>query len=191
MIMLGSMLEYQLRDYDGARAMFQAAIGTGHPESGPEAMFQLGHLLERTGDGEGAEAAYRHLADTTPPGSRGRALCELARFLQLRGDSGGAKAAWQQVLGAEPAGDQAEEALSSLLNQLGSDGDLDGLRAAHQAGVAAGNPWAPYALVVIGRVLKTAATSVAGAIPGSRPSTPATRTLRTCWRNCRHHPTTK
>ena len=31
MMMLGNMLEYQLRDYDGARAMFQAAISTGHP----------------------------------------------------------------------------------------------------------------------------------------------------------------
>lgn len=154
MIMLGNMLEYQLRDYDGARAIFQAAIDTGHPQFGPQGMFQLAHLLERTGDDAGAKAAYQHLAESAPPGSRSRALCELARFLQLRGDSGGAKAAWQQVLGTEPAGDYAEEALSSLLNQFGGDGDLDGLRAAHQAGVAAGNPWAPYALVVIGRVLK-------------------------------------
>jgi tetratricopeptide (TPR) repeat protein len=154
MIMLGGMLEYQFRDYDGARAMFQAAIGTGHPESGPEAMFLLGHLLQRTGDDDGAKAAYQHLADSGPRGSRSRALCRLANLLQLRGDSGGAKAAWQQVLDTDPAGDQADEALSSLLNQLGSEGDLDGLRAAHQAGVAAGNPWAPYALVVIGRVLK-------------------------------------
>jgi TolA-binding protein len=154
MMMLGGMLEYQLRDYDGARAMFQAAIGTGHPESGPEAMFLLGHLLQRTGDDDGAKAAYQHLGESGPPGSRSRALCQLANLLQRRGDSGGAKAAWQQVLDTEPAGDQAEEALSSLLNQLGSEGDLDGLRAAHQAGTAAGNPWAPYALVVIGRVLK-------------------------------------
>jgi tetratricopeptide (TPR) repeat protein len=154
MMMLGNMLEYQLRDYDGARAMFQAAIGTGHPESGPQAMFLLGHLLQRTGDDDGAKTAYQHLADSGPPGSRSRALCQLANLLQLRGDDGGAKAAWQQVLDTEPAGDQAEQALSSLLNQLGSEGDLDGLRAAHQAGMTAGNRWAPYALVVIGRVLK-------------------------------------
>jgi TolA-binding protein len=154
MMMLGNMLEYQLRDYDGARAMFQAAIGTGHPESGPEAMFMLGHLLQRTGDDDGAKAAYRHLADSAAPGSRGRALCQLANLLQLRGDSGRAKATWQQVLDTEPASDWAEQALSSLLNQLGSEGDLDGLRAAQQTGMATSNPWAPYALVVIGRVLK-------------------------------------
>jgi tetratricopeptide (TPR) repeat protein len=154
MMMLGNMLEYQLRDYDGARAMFQEAIGTGHPEAGPEAMFLLGHLLQRTGDDDGAKAAYQHLADSALPSRRSRALCQLANLLHLRGDSGGAKAAWQQVLDTEPAGDWAQEALSSLLNQLGSEGDLDGLRTAHQAGMAAGNPWAPYALVVIGRVLK-------------------------------------
>ena len=154
MMMLGNMLEYQLRDYDGARAMFQAAISTGHPESGPEAMFLLGHLLQRIGDDDGAKAAYQHLADSSPPGRRSRALCQLANLLQRRGDNGGAKAAWQQVLDTDPAGDQAQEALSSLLNQLGSEGDLDGLRAAHQAGMAASNPQAPYALVVIGRVLK-------------------------------------
>jgi TolA-binding protein len=154
MMMLGNMLEYQFRDYDGARAMFQAAIGTGHPESGPEAMFLLAHLLQRIGDDDGAKAAYQHLADSVLPGRRSRALCQLANLLQRRGDSGGAKAAWRQVLETDPAGDQAEEALAGLLNQLGSEGDLDGLRAAHQAGMAAGNPWAPYALVVIGRVLK-------------------------------------
>jgi tetratricopeptide (TPR) repeat protein len=154
MMMLGNMLEYQLRDYDGARAMLQAAISTGHPESGPEAMFLLGHLMQRTGDDDGAKAAYQHLADSAPPGSRGRALCQLANLLQRRGDSGEAKAAWQQVLDTEPASDQAEEALSGLLNQLGSEGDLGGLRAAHQAGMATSNPWAPYALVVIGRVLQ-------------------------------------
>jgi hypothetical protein len=70
MMMLGNMLEYQLRDYDGARAMFQAAISTGHPESGPEAMFLLGHLLQRTGDDDEAKAAYQYLADSGPPGSR-------------------------------------------------------------------------------------------------------------------------
>ena len=110
MMMLGGMLEYQLRDYDGARAMFQAAIDTGHPESGPEAMFLLGHLLQRTGDDDGAEAAYQHLAGSGPSASRSRALCQLANLLQLRGDDGGAKAAWQHVLDTDPAGDHAEEA---------------------------------------------------------------------------------
>jgi TolA-binding protein len=154
MMMLGGMLEYQLRDYDGARAMFQAAISTGHPEAGPDAMFLLARLLQRTGDDDGAKAAYQHLVDSGPPGSRSRALCQLARLLQRQGDSGGAKVAWQRVLATDPAGDQAEEALAGLLNQLCSEADLDGLRAAHQAGMAAGNPWAPYALVMIGRVLK-------------------------------------
>jgi TolA-binding protein len=155
MMMLGGMLQYQLRDNDGAKAMYQAAIGTGHPKFGPEAMFSLARLLHRTGDDDGAKAAYQHLAESAPPGRRSRALNELAS-LQLRRDSDGAKAAWQQVLDTDPASDWAQEALAGLLNQLGREGDLDALRAAHQAGTAAGNPWAPYALVMIGRVLKDA-----------------------------------
>ena len=154
MMMLGNMLEYQLRDYDGARASFQAVIGTGHPEAGPAAMFLLGRLLQRTGDDDGAKAAYQHLADSGPLDRRSRALCQLANLLQRRGDNSGAKTAWQQVLDTDPAGDQAQEALAGLLNQLRSEADLDSLRAAQQAGMVAGNPWAPYALVVIGRVLK-------------------------------------
>jgi tetratricopeptide (TPR) repeat protein len=154
MMMLGSMLEYQLGDYDAARAMFQAAIATGHPQSGPKAMFQLAHLLQRTGDDDGAQATYQQLAESGPAGSRARALNQLANLLQLRGDNGGAKDAWRQVLDTEPASDQAQESLAGLLNQLGSEGDLEGLRAAHQAGMTAGNPWAPYALVLIGRLLK-------------------------------------
>jgi len=154
MMMLGSMLVHQLGDYDGARAMFQAAIATGHPQSGPEAMFQLAHLLQRTGDDDGAKAIYLQLAESGPAGSRARALNQLARLLQRRGDNGGAKDAWRQVLDTEPASDQAQESLAGLLNQLGSEGDLEALRAAHQAGMTAGNPWAPYALVVIGRLFK-------------------------------------
>jgi tetratricopeptide (TPR) repeat protein len=154
MMMLGNMLEYQLGDYDGARAMIQAAIGSGHPEFAPGATLMLGGLLQRTGDDNGAEAVYQHLADSAPPGSRGPALCELAGLLERRGDTAGARAAWQQVIDTEPASDWAGQALSDLLNQLGSAGDLDGLRAAHQAGTASGIPGAQYAQVVTGRVLR-------------------------------------
>ena len=148
------MLEYQLRDYDGARAMFQAAIGTGHPESGPEAMFLLGHLLQRTGDDDGAKAAYQHLAGSGPSGSRSRALCQLANLLQLHGDDGGAKADVEQVLATDPAGcDDTEEALAGLLNQLGSEGRH------RPESSSPGRDGGRYsvgtdAFVVIGRVLK-------------------------------------
>jgi tetratricopeptide (TPR) repeat protein len=100
MMMLGGMLEYQLRDYEGARAMFQAAIGTGHPESGPEAMFLLGHLLQRTG---AALAAGNRWAPY--------ALVVTGRVLKDRGDPGGWRDAWQQAIGAgyEDAEDLLEE----------------------------------------------------------------------------------
>src|SRR5260370_1195237 len=77
-----------------------------------------------------------------------------ADLLERRGDAAGAKVEWQQVIDTEPTSDWAEQALSGLLNQLGSDGDLDGLRAAHQAGMANGIPGAQYAQVVMGNVLR-------------------------------------
>ena len=154
MMMLGNMLEYQLRDYDGARASFQAVIGTGHPEAGR----QRCSCSAASCSGRVMTTARR------PPTSTSRipdlstaaaARCASSPdLLQRRGDNSGAKTAWQQVLDTDPAGDQAQEALAGLLNQLRSEADLDSLRAAHQAGMVAGNPWAPYALVVIGRVLK-------------------------------------
>jgi tetratricopeptide (TPR) repeat protein len=154
MAMLASMLERKLGDRDGAVAMFQAAFDTGHPEVAPRAMLWIGLLLERTGDGDGAQAAYQRAADAALPGRRGTALWHLADLLHNRGDTAAAKAVWQQIIDTETDEGSPELALSSLVNQLGSEGDLDGLRAAYQAGTASGNPSAPDALVEIGNVLR-------------------------------------
>jgi tetratricopeptide (TPR) repeat protein len=154
MAMLASMLEHKLGDRDGALAMFQAAFDTGHPEVAPEAMFWIGLLLERAGDGDGAQAAYQRAADAAPAGRRGTALYQLAALLHKRGNTAAAKAVWQQIIDTETDEGSPEMALSSLARQLGTEGDLDGLRAAYQAGIASGNPSAPDALVEIGNVLR-------------------------------------
>src|SRR5262249_28670068 len=151
--MLASMLESKLGDGDGALAMFQAAFDTGHPEVAPEAMLWIGLLLEQAGDAD-AQAAYQRAADAAPPGRRGTALWHLADLLHNRGDTAAAKAVWQQIIDTETDEGTPEMALSSLARQLGSESDLDGLRAAYQAGITSGNPSAPDALVEIGNVLR-------------------------------------
>jgi len=117
-------------------------------------MFWIGLLLERAGDGDGAKAAYQRAADAAPAGRRGTALWHLAGMLHKRGDTAAAKAVWQQIIDTETDEGSPEMALSSLARQLGSEGDLDSLRAAYQAGIASGNPSAPDALVEIGNVLR-------------------------------------
>jgi tetratricopeptide (TPR) repeat protein len=151
---LAGILQHQLGDRDGARAMFQAAFDTGHPEHAAPAMLLLGILLERSGDGDGALAAFQRAADAAPPGRRGNALYQLADLLERRGDAAGAKAVWRQVIDTETDDGDREGAFLSLVNQLGGEGDLDGLRAAHHGGIASGVPGASYALVVIGKVLR-------------------------------------
>jgi tetratricopeptide (TPR) repeat protein len=154
MAMLASMRESKLGDRDGALAMFQAAFDTGHPEVAPEAMFWIGLLLERAGDADGAQAAYQRAADAAPAGERGTALWHLADLLHKRGDTAAATAVWQQIIDTETDEGSPEMALHSLVNRLGSEGDLDGLRAAYHTGTARDIPEAPYALVMIGKVLR-------------------------------------
>lgn len=153
MAMLGSMLE-RLGDHDGAQAMLRAAFDTGHPDVAPRAMLWAGLFLERAGDDDGAQAAFQRSASAAPPGQRGTAMCELADVLKRRGDTTGATAIWRQVIDTETDEDSPEIALTNLVNHLWDEGDVDGLRAAQQAATAKNVRQAPYALVVIGRVLR-------------------------------------
>jgi TolA-binding protein len=154
MAMLGSMLESRLGDHDGAQAMLQAAFHTGHPDVAPRAMLWPGLFLEQAGDDDGAQAAFQRAASAAPPGRRGTAMCELADVLKRRGDTTRATAIWRQVIDTETDEGSPEIAFTNLVNHLWDEGDVDGLRAAHQAGTAKNVREAPYALVVIGRVLR-------------------------------------
>lgn len=81
-------------------------------------------------------------------------MCQLADLLHKRSDTARAKALWQQVIDSENDPGAPGMALCQLVNQLGTEGDLDGLRAACQAGIARDIRDAPNALVVIGQVLR-------------------------------------
>ncbi len=153
MASLAGMLERD-GDRDGALRMYRAAFDSGHSEVAPRAMLWIGILLERAGDDDGAQAAYQRAAATAPPGRRGNALCQLADVLKRRGDVARAKGIWREVIDDQTDEGTPEIALNHLVNELWEEGDLDGLRAAYQAGVAKDLRDVPYALDVIGRILR-------------------------------------
>jgi TolA-binding protein len=47
-----------------AKAAFQVAIDSGHPDQAPRAAVSLGQLLEKQGDTAGAKAAYQIAIDS-------------------------------------------------------------------------------------------------------------------------------
>ena len=49
---------------EGAKAAYQQAIDSGHADAAPQAVVNLGILLERQGDAEGAKAAYQQAIDS-------------------------------------------------------------------------------------------------------------------------------
>ena len=66
MVNLGVLLAEQ-GDVEGARAAYQRAIDSGHPEQAPAAMVSLGVLLNEQGDVEGARAAFQRAIDSGHP----------------------------------------------------------------------------------------------------------------------------
>ena len=154
MMMLGGLLELRLGDSDGAEAMFREIYKTRHPEYAVQAMLRLGRLLERADDIEGAQEAYDQAADAAPFGRRGSALYQVAAMLQRRADITAAKAILSQIVDAETDEGSPEPALIELVNLLGHEGDLDGLRTAYQSAADHHVNNAPYALVMVGNILR-------------------------------------
>ena len=139
-------------DLAGARAAFQAAIDTGHPEWAPDAMVWLGACLGHHGDHDGAKAAWQRAIAAGHRGHAAAARCRLGDLLLEEGDPAGAQAAWRSVI---DAGDPewAHVAYTDLVNVLRDIGDIDGIRDAYQLAVQSGIPDAPYGLMIIGNVL--------------------------------------
>jgi hypothetical protein len=68
-----------------------------------------------------------------------RASLALSRLLKKNGELGGAKAAWRRVIDS-PDAQSAGPAFTDLVNLLRDDDDIDGPRAAYQAGTEQHNP---------------------------------------------------
>jgi len=145
---LGVLLEEQ-GDLEGAKAAWQRAIDSGHPEAAPGAAYNLGVLLEEQGDLEGAKAAWQRAIDSGHADQAPRAARNLGVLLQKQGDLAGAKAAYQRAIdsGHPEAAPKAAYNLGVLLEE---QGDLAGAKAAYQRAIASDHaeaaPMAAYNL---------------------------------------------
>ena len=63
---LGFMLEGQ-ENVQAARAAYQLAIDSGHPDQAPKASVNLGRMLHRHEDAEGARIAFQLAIDSGNP----------------------------------------------------------------------------------------------------------------------------
>jgi len=121
----------------------------GHPVWAAAAMVGLARAEDR----EDARSLYRRAIEEGDAGWSAHASWLLANLLEREGDVGAAKAVWQRVIDSGQPG-WAAAAFTSLVNMLAGRHDEEGLRAAYRAGVALGNPDAPYALLQLGQVLR-------------------------------------
>jgi tetratricopeptide (TPR) repeat protein len=150
-------------------------------------MVGLAGMAGRSQDATRAEARYRQAIQAGNLDPSARASCSLGDLLERKGDLAGARAAWQQAIDSR-APDWAEAAFTDLVNLLERQEDADGLRAAYVTGAALDNPEALYALTQLGQVLEKRATSPAPIGPGSKPSTPESKTPTTGAKASRRRP---
>jgi Tfp pilus assembly protein PilF len=149
---LGLLLAEQ-GDVDGARAAFQQAIASGHPDEAPRAARNLGITLAEQGDVEGARAAFQQAVASGHPGEAPRAARNLGLLLAEQGDVEGARAALRQAI-ASGHPDEAPRAARSLGDLLLRNDDVQGACAAFQQAIASGHPnQAPRAAVNLGITL--------------------------------------
>jgi tetratricopeptide (TPR) repeat protein len=79
---LGILLN-QLGDRDGARAAYQAAIGSSDQELASDALLLLGNMLVREGDMAGAKAHWERALAAAEPESESESAFRAAKLLAL------------------------------------------------------------------------------------------------------------
>jgi Tfp pilus assembly protein PilF len=129
---LGLLLAEQ-GDVEGARAAFQQAIASGHPDEAPRAARNLGLLLAEQGDIEGARAALQQAIASGHSDEAPRAARSLGMLLR-RDDVRGACAAFQQAI-ASGHPDQAPRAAVNLGITLAKQRDVEGARSAFRQAI--------------------------------------------------------
>jgi predicted negative regulator of RcsB-dependent stress response len=95
---LGDLLRFSVGDPDGARAAYQQAIDSGHPDWSVTARFDLAQLLEAEGDLPGARAQLELITEGPNQVYAARAFDLLGDLSARSGDSAGARAAYQQAI---------------------------------------------------------------------------------------------
>jgi cellulose synthase operon protein C len=96
--MLGSVLRSKTADADGARAAYQHAIDSGHPDWSVAARFNLAEMLSANGDQLGARAQYDQIIQGPSLISAARAWDLLGNMLAGSGDAGGARDAYRRAI---------------------------------------------------------------------------------------------
>lgn len=84
---------YEQGDIEGARAAWQQAVDSGHPEHGPPAAYNLGNLLSGQEDFKGAREAYQRAISSGHDQHGPAAAYNLGNLLKKHGDIDDAKAA--------------------------------------------------------------------------------------------------
>jgi len=87
---LGNMLTRRQGDLIGARAAYQQAIDSGHPDIAPQAQRDLGNLLMRERDSQRALSAYRQAMPPGHPDAAPEAANNLGNLLADLGRAGAA-----------------------------------------------------------------------------------------------------
>ena len=139
--------------FDIARAAWEP-LATGGTEEAPAASYNLGVILNRTGDLDGSRAAYQRAIDSHHPDAMPGASLNLGALLAEQQDPAGAKAAYQAAIDSHDP-----EAMPGASLDLGAllaeQQDPAGAKAAYQAAIDSGHAeYAPQAAFGLGLLLK-------------------------------------
>jgi tetratricopeptide (TPR) repeat protein len=147
------MLLTEEGDIAGAKAMYDRAIGSGHPEAVADALVSLGDLLKDEGDIAGAKAAYDRASYCQDPGTAANALNSLGELLEEEGDIVGAEAAYRRAIDLGHS-EWSPAAALHLGNLFEDQGNIASARAAYQSVVDSGHDiLAQTAAIPLGKVL--------------------------------------
>jgi tetratricopeptide (TPR) repeat protein len=95
LINLGTLLLRKQGDVEGARAAYQQAIDSAHPDAAARGAFNLAIVLTEQGDVEGARAAYQQAIDSAHPDVAAKAAVNLGNLGRERGSPENAPEAYQ------------------------------------------------------------------------------------------------
>jgi tetratricopeptide (TPR) repeat protein len=148
------MLLQERGDIARAKAMYERAIGSGHPEAVPRAAVCLGDLLTEEGDTAGAKAMYDRAIGSGHPEAAADALVSLGDLLKDEGDTAGATAAYHRASYCQDPG-TAANALDSLGELLEEEGDIAAAEAAYRRAIDLGHSeWSPAAALHLGNLFE-------------------------------------
>lgn len=132
-------IQAHFRRHKKARAAFDQAIGSGHPDYAAAASNSLGNLLRQDGDQDGARAAYQQAIESGHHEWAPVAAANLGMMLADAGDAAGARDAFRQAAssGHPVHAPWTAIRLAGLLEQVG---DTTGALAAYQVAADWGTP---------------------------------------------------